>query len=206
MKILHIDTHPLIVRGLSFLLAERLEFEHFHAADAASGTAIFKKEQPDLTLTEITLSDGDGLELITRLRASRPTARFIVLTFDDDPVSAAKALAAGAIGFVPKAEPLVAVLEAVDTVMRGKPWLPSRVIQDVARLRSSDRLSGFELTKRELAILNSLAYGESMNELAFKLGVSYKTIANDCASLRERFEAKSLPELVRIALQKRLID
>ncbi len=202
MQILLIDDHPLIAQAMTSLLSGRAGVEFLHAATASDGETLFMRNAIDLAVIDLNLPDASGLYLIQRFREAKPDARIIVLTFDEDAATAAKAFNAGAMGFVGKSSSPELFVEAMDAVCKGQSWLSPQLMQDVAILRVSGNL----LSERERLILNRLAYGASLNQLAFELGVSYNTISKDCTNLRERLGAQSLPELVRIGISKKLID
>lgn len=202
LKILLIDDHPLIAQAISSLLSGRAGIEFLHAATAADGEALFIGNAIDVALIDLNLPDANGLDLVKRFREGNPDARLIVLTFEEDAAMAAKAFNAGAMGFIGKSSSPELVIEAIDTVCDGRSWLAPQMMQEVALLR----VSGFPLSERERLILNRLAYGANLTQLAFELGVSYNTISKDCTNLRERLGAQSLPELVRIGMSKKLID
>jgi two-component system, NarL family, invasion response regulator UvrY len=205
VRLLLIDDHPLVAYGMKVLLADRNGWELRHTMTVAGSEAMFDEFAPDVAIIDVNLPDGSGLELLANLKSKHEKAKFIILTLEDEPMTAARALNAGALAFVSKSDPPSAVLEAIETVQQGGIWLPHRLLQEVAHLRSRDPDAQLGLSNRELEILRSLAHGQSMSELAFQLDLSYKTISKDVANLRERLGAKSLPELVRIGMNRKLI-
>lgn len=202
LQVLLIDDHPLIAQAISSLLSGRAGIELLYAATAADGEALFFGNAIDVAVIDLNLPDATGLELVQRFRAAKPEARLIVLTFDEDVVTAAKAFNGGATGFIGKSSSPDLFVEAFDAVCEGRSWLAPEMMHDVALMR----VSGFPLSERERLILNRLAYGASLNQLAFELGVSYNTVSKLCTNLRETLGAQSLPELVRIGISKKLIE
>lgn len=96
------------------------------------------------------------------------------------------------------------MLKAVHAVVRGELWLPDEIVQELALLNVGVG-SMPTLTDRELEVLRLLAKGQSMSEIAEVTEVSYKTIATDCASLREKLKARTSTELVRLAMEQKII-
>ncbi len=204
VELLIIDGHPLIAEGLRRILSERQEIKISYEASFASGETAFKEMAPDITVVEQNLPDGSGIEFLETVLLQDPSAKFIVLAANETASAAAIAMEAGAKAFLGKSAVPETIIDALEKVAEGKNWLPDHLLQEVATLRLSGAAESGRLSKREVEILRSLAYGESLNEIAFKLGVSYKTIAKESNRLRDRYGAKSLPELVRLAISKML--
>ena len=205
VKLLIIDGHPLIAEGLRWILCERPGVKITYEASHASGAVAFRKIVPDITIVEQNLPDGSGVEFLEAVLLEEPSAKFIILAANEHASAAAVAMEAGAKAFIGKSALPETVADAIDKVAEGKNWLPDHLLQEVATLRLSGAAESGRLSKREAEILRSLAYGESLNEIAFKLGVSYKTIAKESNRLRDRYGAKSLPELIRLAILKKLL-
>jgi len=206
LRILLVDKHPLIASSIAALISVR-EGWHFKSVFSAKvGIAELEEFAPDIAIIEIHLSDDPGLELLKQASTWPHRTRCMVLTSSNDPVVAAIALDLGAKAFVSKSDDPQRLLEAIDTIAEGGTWLPQDLVQDVARLRMNTDGKTCRLNKREFKILRSLAHGETMGEMAYRLGVSYRTVSNDCATLRDKLGAKSLPELVRIAMQRKILS
>ncbi|MBU2582107.1 MAG: response regulator transcription factor [Alphaproteobacteria bacterium] len=206
MRLLLVDDHPLITLGFGKLIDERPGWRLFNASNAAAGIEQFCEQVPDVTILGFNSADNAKFDLLQRILELGGDARLLVLGDVEDAALAARVLRAGAKGFAAKNDLPQALILAIETVQQGGTWLSASLIQDVAHLRSRGTQADCCLTPREEEILRRLAYGESMNELSWSLDVSYKTISKDCASLRERLGAKTLPEMVRIGLQRRLIS
>lgn len=204
MILLIIDAHALIAEGVKRLFGDRSDVQVSHVSSIAAATSVFSRMKPDVVILEMDLPDGSGLEFVETARKQHPNVKVIVLTALESAGSAALALEAGARAFVGKSASPGTLVEAVNKVAAGKSWLPEALVQEVATLRLSGAATSNKLSKREVDILHSLAHGESLNEIAFRLGISYKTVAKDSNRLRERYGAKSLPELVRLAIDKKL--
>ncbi|MEQ8824282.1 MAG: response regulator transcription factor [Filomicrobium sp.] len=204
MILLIIDGHPLIAEGVTRLFSDRADVQVSQVSCIASAKSVFMRLKPDIVIVELDLPDGSGLEFVETAIEQHPGVKVIVLTGAESAGSAALALEAGAKAFVGKSVSAETLVEAVNRVAEGKSWLPEGLVQEVATLRLSGAATSNKLSKREIDILHSLAHGESLNEIAFRLGISYKTVAKDSNRLRERYGAKSLPELVRLAIDKKL--
>ena len=136
---------------------------------------------------------------------SEPDARIIIFSMNDDPVFAARAIEAGAKGYIAKNDDPLLLPEAVRRVAQGGGYLHPDMAREVAFLRARSNASRIsDLSARELEILRLLAQGKTMAEIADVLRVSYKTVANNCTQLRQKVGARSAMDLMRIAIDSKL--
>jgi DNA-binding NarL/FixJ family response regulator len=119
-----------------------------------------------------------------------------------DPMIAARALEAGANGYVLKDASPDELIKAFEKVRAGSPYLSPDMAMQVALVRTGlrrDRLS--DLTPRELETLTLLAQGKPYGQIAEELSVSYKTVVNMSSQLKQKLDARNLPDLIRLAVQ-----
>lgn len=203
MKILIIEDHPIVISGFRALMA-REGIEVVCAQSAAEGLDAHASEAPDGLVIDVNLPDGSGFDVTRKILKRDASAKVLIFTMSDSPVIAAKAVRAGAKGFFSKTDDPTLMAEAVRTVVRGGIWLPNEVVQALA-LGSVGQNSTMSISTREFEVLRLLAKGRSLSEIAQATAVSYKTITNDCAGLRDKLNARTTMELVRIAIQQKLI-
>ena len=119
-----------------------------------------------------------------------------------DPIIVARALEAGATGYVLKDTSSEELLKAFDKVRAGKPYLSDDLAMQVALVHSSSRQNPLaDLTPRELQTLSLLAEGKPYGQIAEELSVSYKTVVNLSSQLKQKLDVRNLPELIRSAVQ-----
>ena len=203
MKVLVVDDHPIVLSGCRALIAEADDMEMFEARDAAKAQEVFAAERPDVTVIDINLPDVSGFELARRLQARDADARIIMFSMNDDPMFAAQAIEGGAKGYVSKSDDPEAFLAAIREVHAGGSSLPRDMAQKIAFLRSAG--DAVNLSSREREVLRLLAKGKSMSEIAALINVSYKTVATTCASLRGKFSARTPMQLIRIAVEQKIV-
>src|SRR5437764_10940337 len=102
MRVLIVDDHPIVASGCRTVFADEPEIVLLEAADAESGERAFIDEQPDICVIDINLPTVSGFELARRILARTATAKVIIFSMNDDAVFAARAIEAGAKGFVSK--------------------------------------------------------------------------------------------------------
>ncbi len=174
------------------------------AGDATSGYRLLSDKRPDVVIVDLGLQDGGlaGLELIRRIRADDIDVRILVFSMHSDPVIVARALQAGAHGYVVKDTSSENFIEAFKRVRIGMRYLSDDLAMQVAFANASGRQNLLsELTPRELQTLALLAEGKPYNRIAADLNVSYKTVVNISSQLKQKLNAENLPELIRIAVK-----
>jgi DNA-binding NarL/FixJ family response regulator len=206
MRVLIVDDHPIVASGCRALLAGDPEIAILEASDAESGERVFVAEQPDICVLDINLPTVSGFELARRILAHVATARIIMFSMNDDPVFAARAIEVGAKGYVSKSGDPNDLVEAIREVGNGGVYLPAAIARSVAFAGpafAQNPLS--KLTTREIEILRLLSNGKNLSEIAWLVHSSYKTIANASSIIRQKLGLRSLSELVRFAIESRLV-
>ena len=206
MRILIVDDHPIVASGCRALLAGDRNIAILEASDAESGEQAFVAERPDVCVLDINLPGVSGFELARRILARDAAARIIMFSMNDDPLFAARAIETGAKGYVSKSGDPADLVEAIRKVGEGGVFLPSAIAQSIAfggAGLAENRLA--KLTQREIEILRLLGAGKSLSEIAWLVHSSYKTIANTSSIMRQKLGLRSSSELVRFAIESRLV-
>jgi DNA-binding NarL/FixJ family response regulator len=163
--------------------------------------------RPDLIIVDVGMPLLNGLDAAREIKEQLPNTKFIFLTMRDDPNLAAAALVLGPIGFVLKHSAGQELLKAIDQVLHGKPYLtPKMRAEDwvATRLRAQQYLK--EMTPRQRQIVQLLAEGRPMKEIADVLAVSEKTVEFHKHHIRELFNLHSTADIVLFALKQGLIS
>ena len=204
MQVLIVDDHPIIVSGCRALLEGGTGNGGHRGAGWRGRFRRLLRHKPDVGVIDINLPGYSGLELLRRILEREPEARLVIFSMNDDPTVAARAIEAGAKGYIAKNDDPTLFAGAVKTVANGGRYLHPEMARRIAFLRadpSPDALSN--LSARELEILRLLAAGRTMAQIADLLNVSYKTIANNCTQLKQKLGARSAMDLMRIAIDAR---
>ena len=201
-SVLIIDDHPIVLQGCRRMLEDAGVKTVLEARDAASGYRLYRRHRPDVVIVDLAMQEGGlrGLDVIRRMRSHDQRSRILVFSMHSDPIIAARALEAGATGYVLKDSD--ELMKAFDQVRTGTPYLSNGLAMQVALVRTGVRPNPLaDLTPRELQILSLLAEGKPYGRIADELSVSYKTVVNACSQLKQKLNAKNLPELIRVAVQ-----
>lgn len=199
MKILIVDDHTVVRDGVRRLV-ESLPVEAIAEAESPSeALAAFRRFRPDVTVLDINLKNGSGLDVLRRLRADDRSARIVVFSMYSDLVYAASARREGALGYVSKSAPSDELLLAIEKAFAGEPHIDAETSALMARQQESG--GGRDLSRRELQILHMLGEGHSLNDIASGLGVAYKTVANTSTRIKEKLGLERTSDLVRFAIE-----
>jgi two-component system, NarL family, invasion response regulator UvrY len=203
-SVLIVDDHPIVLQAWRRMLQDAGVDEVFDARDVASGYRIYRRLRPEVVIVDLSLQGSGlaGLPLIKRIRGHDPRTRILVFSMHSDPMIAARALEAGANGYVIKDAAPDELIAAFKKVRSGAAYLNGDMAVEVALAGSGarrDPLAG--LTQRELEMLSLLARGKSYGQIAEELHVSYKTVVNVSSQLKQKLDARNLPDLIRIAVQ-----
>jgi two-component system, NarL family, invasion response regulator UvrY len=202
--VLIVDDHPIVLQGCRRMLQDVGVSEIIEARDTAAGYRLFSEHGPEVVIVDLGLQDNGlgGLELIRRIRADDLNVRILVFSMHSDPVIVARALQAGATGYVVKDTSPEAITEAFQKVRSGRRYLSDDLAMQVAFANTPGQQSPLaELTPRELQTLSLLAEGKPYTRIAEELNVSYKTVVNLSSQLKQKLDAENLPELIRTAVQ-----
>ena len=203
-SVLIIDDHPIVLQGCRRMLQDAGIERVLEASDIKSGYRLYRRHRPDVVIVDLAMQGSGlrGLDVIRRMHSHDPRTRILVFSMHSDPIIAARALEAGATGYVLKDTAADELMEAFDKVRAGTPYLSNDLAMQVALIRTGVRRDPLaDLTPRELQTLSLLAQGKAYGRIADELGVSYKTVVNACSQLKQKLNAKNLPELIRLAVQ-----
>jgi two-component system invasion response regulator UvrY len=201
-RVLVIDDHPIVLEGCRRVLLDAGFDEVLQASTVLSGFQLYRRAKPDIVIVDLAIRGSGlaGLSLIRRLRLNDDATPILVFSMHGDPIIASRALKAGATGFLAKDTGPKTFLEAIEKVRRSQPYMGHEMAMQVALLSSRARRETGDLTSRELQTLALLGEGRAYGQIADQLGVSYKTVANTCSILKEKLQASTLQDLVRMAV------
>jgi DNA-binding NarL/FixJ family response regulator len=200
MNILLVDDHAIVRDGLRRLLAS-LPLESIHeAATGREAVAIARSKPLDLIVLDLNLPELGGLELLGRL-IQIGAAPVLVLSMHAEPLYVARAMDAGAQGYVSKNASPDELLTAVRRVAGGGRYVEGELAQALAQQGPGPPQSLDRLSARDLEILRLLAAGRSLSEIADALGLGYKTIANTLSLIKAKLGVARTSDLVRLALE-----
>ncbi|KMM86323.1 two component transcriptional regulator, LuxR family [Pseudomonas taetrolens] len=206
-KVLIADDHSLIRSAVKVLLQNQGYNVVAEATNGIDAVQLARQHVVDMVILDITMPGLDGLDVISRIKASGLNSRILVLTSQPPLFYSQRCMKAGAAGFISKTQDLSELLRAIKVVMDGYMFFPNLTITSV---RNSDgTLSDLELIEqlsaRELSILQQLARGLSNKKIAEDMTLSSKTISTYKTRLIEKLNIKSVVYLADFAKRNDLI-
>lgn len=202
------DDHPTLTDGLSMvLLASGFDAVHVVATAAAALDWVRDVGRPDVVLMDYQLPDVDGVTAVRQLKKLDPAVRIVVLTATTDERVAARALEAGAEGFLTKHKPTSELISAIRAAMTGEVVVSSDMFPKVmAQLGMRSHQDGWELTEREVQVLELMATGLSNDEIGSRLYISRNTVRSHVQHVLQKLGAHSRLEGVLIANRAGLLS
>ncbi len=206
-NVLIVDDHPLLRDGLAKVINQQPDLAVCgEAADARAGLAAAAKLRPDVVIADVTMDEGNGLDLIKDLHLRQPGLPVLVLSMHHENLYAERAVRAGARGYVMKREPVAAVLAALRKVLAGQMALSDAIVRRLldapARVRKSAAASPAEvLSDRELEVFRLLGQGFGTRQIAEKLRLATSTVESYRAGIKQKLGLARATELVARAAQ-----
>lgn len=204
IKIVLADDHAVVRSGLRLLLDSEPDFEVVaEAGDLESAQRYVRGHHPDVLVLDLNMPGGSSLEAIPAMRYQMPRTQIVVLTMQQEPAFARRALGAGAIGYVLKEAADDELVEAVHRAAAGESYLNPRL---GARLAAEPPPGPpDDLSEREVDVLRLIALGHTNAEIAGKLYLSVRTVETHRAHIQQKLNLSSRAELVGYALRRGLV-
>ena len=200
IKVVLVDDHPLIIKGLSQALNKEEISVVGEASSLSEGVALLNSTTPDICIVDLNLGSASGIELIKVGIVQNPNCAFVVLTMEDDFDTLITAKAAGARAYITKGSSVENLIEVVKTVLTDrKDFIKLGSFKDGAKRKD------FGLTERELEVLQLLSSGATASAMGSILFLSEATIKSHLAAIYRKLEAANRAQAVSIAISEKLI-
>ena len=199
------DDHAIVKEGLVGLLKEH-DFDVVGAV--GDGQLLFdaaKRLRPDVIVTDMSMPGLSGLDVLARLKSDRLQSKVIMLTMHNDAELATQVIRAGAAGFLLKHSAGEELLTAIDQVLQGRTYLTPVMTRDVMARMAAPPSDEPQLTARQRDVLRLILKGQRMKEIAAALDLSPRTVETHKYEMMEALGVQSTPELVRYAIEHRLV-
>ncbi len=206
-RILIVDDHPVVRRGLRMLIDDEPDlFVCGEASDADEAIRVLDAKKPDLVIVDLSLKESSGLELIKRIKSRNAAAKMLVSSMFDESLYAERVLNAGALGYVSKQEAMEKVIEAIRCVLSGRVYLSAamsdRMLHRLARDHQAIERSPVEtLSDRELEVFEMIGRGRTTAEIAGQLHLSVKTVETHREKVKAKLGLKTAAELYQHAVR-----
>ena len=207
-KILLADDHKIMRAGLRSILEKQPDMEILgEAQNGLVALQLAKKLRPDLIIMDISMPDLNGIEATSRILAELSGLRVLALSMHSDRGFLIKMLKAGASGYLLKDCASEELIDAVHVIMKNRLYISPAMVDDMVRgyvqMASREDLSAFSvLTTRERDVLQRLAEGKSVKEIAHDLNISVKTVETFRHRIEDKLHLNSIAELTKYAIRE----
>ncbi len=196
-----VDDHSVVREGYRRLLERASSIRVIgEAANAADAYGEFQRLAPDVVVMDISLPGASGIEAMRHMLAREPRTRVLMFSMHEEPIFASRALQAGALGYVTKASAPDVLVEAVRNVAQGRRYISHDMAQTLALQSVGGAAAGLTaLSNREFEVMRLLVAGDTLNTIAEKLQLSYKTVANHQSAIRQKLSVETHAQLIQLA-------
>jgi two-component system, NarL family, invasion response regulator UvrY len=208
MNILIADDHAIVRKGLIQLLREGYPAVNiFEAVNSAEAIDVTRTNQLDVILLDISMPGRNGIETLKQLRVDGVKAPVLMLSMHPEGQYAIRCLKAGASGFINKETATEELLGAVQRVLAGKKYITPAVAEKLAETMSDhgEKPPHESLSDRELQVLNLIASGKTVSEIAEQIFLSVNTISTYRSRILEKLKLSNNAELTRYAIENDLV-
>jgi NarL family two-component system response regulator LiaR len=205
-RVLIVDDHPLLLRGLRAALLSFPDFEI--VGEASSGEEAvrrFAAVRPDIVLMDLVMPGMGGIGAIRRILELTPEAKILVVSNYEEGDRVQQAFQAGAVGYQAKGAQIEDLVMAIRQAVRGISSLASSAVQALIQTTRQARQLGDDLSDRELEVLTLLAQGLTNRAIADRMVVAVSTVKFHLHSIRAKLGTTTRTETVAVALQNHLI-
>lgn len=202
-----IDDHPVVRRGIRQILEEMSgDIQVYEAGRAADGLRKIRESDIDIVLLDINLPGRSGLDMLKDIRKIKPETKVLIISMYPEEQYAIRVLKSGAQGYVTKESAPDELLIAVDRILKGGRYITQSIAEQIFDTFESNGPLHQSLSNREYEVLIHLSKGRNIKEIADLLALSSKTISTYRRRILEKMKMQSNIELVRYALQHKLIE
>lgn len=216
IRVLVVDDHSVVRMGLRAVLADQKDIELVAEGESgAQALALAEQLQPDVLLMDLTLPDGNGLEVIREVRRLSPKTQVMVLTMHDSETQVLEALAAGAMGYLLKDSAHDLIPLSIRTLAAGGCLLERRLLGPLLRQAAPARRGTDEelpappsssLSERELAVLRLISQGSSNRVIGERLHLAEATVKKYVHSLKSKLSVSDRAEAAVVGLRLGLLQ
>jgi DNA-binding NarL/FixJ family response regulator len=208
MKVLIVDDHPVTRDGLRSALSTSEEVKIVgEAASGEEAVQLVRELSPEVVFMDVRLPGISGIDATRQVMSFAPETKIILFTVEESKTALADAMRAGVSGYLLKDVSAGELLQAARLALQGKavihPTLTRAFIEEAQYVEHRPET---HLSRRELQILQMLAYGATTKEIAHQLGISPHTVKTHIERIFEKLGANDRAQAVAIALRKGLVD
>lgn len=208
-RILIADDHTIVRKGLKQILSEGMKNVDFTESANASETLLeVIRKKFDIIILDLSMPGRSGLDLLKDIKARSPNLPILVLSMHPEDQYALRVIKAGAMGYMTKDSAPEELVNAVSKVLKGGTYVSAAISEQlISYLQEPKKASGHEtLSDREFHVLQLIASGKTVSEVADVLSLSVKTISTYRSRILEKLNFSTNAEITRYAMQNKLVE
>lgn len=208
INVMLVDDHAVVRAGYNMLLKNASEITV--VAEASSGEEayqLYSAHMPDVVVMDLSLPGIGGIEAIKRICSRDNKATILVFSMHEEVIFVEQALQAGASGYITKSTDPQLLVDAIIRLSKGEKYIDAELAQRLAyeKSRGQDSLLS-DLSTREFEIFCMLAEGSNTSEIAKRLCLSYKTVANYSTQIKSKLNVSTVADIARLAIRHNIIQ
>ena len=209
IKVLIADDHPIVRHGLRQILSGIPDMEVAgEAVNAQETLDLVRLGGWDVLVLDITMPDRSGFDILKELKHEQPHLPVMILSIHAEEQLAVRVLKAGAAGYLTKENAPDELVKAIRKVVGGGKYVSSNLAESLAAAldTTTDRPRHKALSDREFQVMQMMASGKTLAEIAEILSLSAKTVSTYRTRLLEKMDLKTNAEIIRYAIENGLIE
>jgi len=208
IRVMLVDDHAVVRMGFCMLLQATDDMEV--AAEVGSGEEAFRRYpdvRPDVVVLDVSMPGIGGMDALARILAKDANARILVLSAHEDSIHPARAMEAGALGYLTKRSAPEELIGAIRRVASGKAYVEAGIAQQLVLQQARGGQNPLHvLTAREFQVFLALAKGQSASKIAEAMSLSPSTVGTHLYNVKQKLGVSNSAELTLIAVRCGLID
>lgn len=202
IRVMSVDDHPVMLEGIAALVNNQPDMVlAAHASNSRDALQVYREERPDVTLMDLRMPDGGGIDAMIGILKEFPDARIILLTMFEGDAEIRRALKNGAYAYILKSTPPKEMVEIIRRVHSGKKYVHPTIAVHLAEYIGNE-----SLTDREVEVLRHVADGKRNREIAGALFISEETVKVHLKHIMDKLTASDRTQAVSIAVRRGIIE
>jgi DNA-binding NarL/FixJ family response regulator len=201
-RVLIVDDHPVVRQGIRLMIEAEPDLTICGEAQTEQQARKLVRElKPDALVVDLSLTEGDGFNVVRDVHAHFPGIRILVLSMHDEAIYAERLLAEGASGYIMKQAATDQLITALRTVLRGERFVSESLKRSLEARRAADGAPSSRLSARELQVISLIGRGLGTREIADNLSLSVKTVETHRLTIKRKLALDTNAQLVQYAIK-----
>jgi two-component system, NarL family, invasion response regulator UvrY len=207
MRVLIVDDHPIFLAGVKETLAREEDVKLVgEASNGHNALELARKRPWDVIVLDITMPEKGGVDVLQELRREQPKLPILILSTHPEDQMALRLLRLGASGYLTKDKAPDVLLTAVRKIVGGGKYISESLAEKVVVGLGAEKVLHETLSNREYEVMRMIALGKSMRDIGKDLFISVRTVSTYRARILAKLQIKTNTDLIRYALQNKLIE